>query len=199
MTSPNFPYPYPNNLHKYQTIQVEEGMVLILTFEDFDVQSSRATCDNDHLTIRDGTGEILMEKTCGDSIPSKIRSKTNSVHLIFVTDNFGTRKGWSLTWTKEPRPQDSPSPGAYFWDIYLKLSAVQNVKQILGIGCSLESRPQLENGKVLCEWDGRLPHGSICDLKCNTGFVLDYKDKDTATCLEPTWQMEGRCGEWNWF
>ena len=78
-------------------IEVEQGLILSLTFSAFDIHSS-GSC-NDHLTITDGDGTTLMEKSCGSSLPAAITTRTNIVKLVFSTDWTGTRTGWSLNWT----------------------------------------------------------------------------------------------------
>ena len=98
VTSPNYPDAYPNNLEKTETIQVEEGLIISLQFTAFDIES-HSTCRYDHLTITDGDGTPLMEKSCGSTIPADIRSTSNIVKLVFITDNTGRRTGWSVSWS----------------------------------------------------------------------------------------------------
>ena len=100
VTSPNYPGNYPSSLEKTETIQVEEGLILSLKFTAFDIEYD-STCRYDHLTITDGDGTTLMEKSCGSSLPSDIRSTSNIVKLVFITDGSirGTRTGWSVSWS----------------------------------------------------------------------------------------------------
>ena len=68
----------------------------------------------DHLTITDGDGTTLMERSCGSSsggdiligdqsmdstLPPDITSKSNIVKLVFSTDVWTTRTGWSVSWS----------------------------------------------------------------------------------------------------
>ena len=101
VTSPNYPNNYPYNLEKTETIKVEEGLVLSLQFTAFDIYkySWDSTCYYDQLTITDGDGTTLMEKSCGSSLPADIRSTSNIVKLVFSTDNVDTRTGWSVSWS----------------------------------------------------------------------------------------------------
>ena len=78
-------------------IEVEQGLILSLTFSAFDIHSS-GSC-NDHLTIMDGDGTTLMEKSCGSSLPANITSITSIVKLMFITNGYGTETGWALNWT----------------------------------------------------------------------------------------------------
>ena len=98
VTSPNYPNNYPNGLEKTDTIQVEEGLILSLQFTAFDIESD-PTCRYDHLTITDGDGTTLMEKSCGNSLPAAIRSRSNVVNLVFSTDGGATYSGWSVSWS----------------------------------------------------------------------------------------------------
>ena len=97
VSSPNYPDNYPNNLEKIETIQVEQGLILSLQFTAFDIEAD-STCDYDHLTITDGDGTTLMEKSCGTTLPADIRSSSNIVKLLLSTDHQFTRSGWSVSW-----------------------------------------------------------------------------------------------------
>ena len=98
VTSPNYPDNYPNSLLKTEWIEVEQGLILTLQFTAFDIES-HSSCNYDHLTITDGDGTTLMEKSCGNSLPADITSTSNIVKLVFKTDNAGTRSGWSVSWS----------------------------------------------------------------------------------------------------
>ena len=100
VSSPNYPdRDYPNNLKKTQTIQVKEGMVLMLDFTEFDIQShGDSSCDWDNLTITDGDGTMLLKESCGTEKPPQITSSTRTVNISFQTDETITRNGWSINW-----------------------------------------------------------------------------------------------------
>ena len=112
VTSPNYPDFYPNNLEKTETIQVEQGLILSIQFTAFNIEY-HPTCNYDHLTITDGDGTTLMEKSCGSSsygavliggesigssLPPAITSRSNLVNLVFRTDWSTVRTGWSVSW-----------------------------------------------------------------------------------------------------
>ena len=116
--SPNYPEQYPNLLKKTETIEVEPGLVLslhIITFEieSYMNQTNNLTCGFDYLTIIDGDGTTLMEKSCGYrydgsliigeqyvgySMPEYIRSRSNTVNLIFSTNGAIAWSGWRFEW-----------------------------------------------------------------------------------------------------
>jgi len=104
-TSPNHPGHYPNNFKKTEMIQVEQGMVVSLDFTAFNIEYHR-TCRYDHLTVMDGDGTTLMEKSCGTSLPANIRSRSNIVKLSFGTDGSVTKSGWSVRWTAVASGED---------------------------------------------------------------------------------------------
>ena len=93
-----------------------------LQFNAFDIQYY-PTCDYDHLTIMDGDGTTLMEKSCGSSwgtvviggesigssLPPAIRSRSNTINLVFTTDGGGTRTGWSISWRAVAGINQQPS------------------------------------------------------------------------------------------
>ena len=94
VSSPNYPGNYPNNLRKLDIIEVEEGLVVAIEFTAFDVEYP---C-NDYVTIKNGDGTTLMEKTCGSSLPAAVTSTSNIVEIYFHTDDSSSRSGWRLTW-----------------------------------------------------------------------------------------------------
>ena len=93
VTSPNYPCNYPNKLNKTTTITAKEGMVVELEFTAFNTESGRGT-----LTILDNDGSVLSQERSGDCLPPKMWSRTNVVHLQFVTSYYRTRTGWSANW-----------------------------------------------------------------------------------------------------
>ena len=113
VTSPNYPGNY-SDIWKTETIEVEEGLILSLHFTAFDIQSqsSNGRC-LDYLTITDGDGTTLMERSCGSSsvgdlvigdqsmgssLPPNVTSTSNIVKLVFSTNGLNTRSGWSVSW-----------------------------------------------------------------------------------------------------
>ena len=95
VSSPNYPGNYPHNLRKTEIIDVEEGLVVAIQFTAFDVYSYECY---DHVTIKNGDGTTLMEKTCGSSLPAAVTSSSNIVEIYFYTNWATTKSGWRLTW-----------------------------------------------------------------------------------------------------
>ena len=116
LTSPGFPDDYPSNAHTSDTIAVNSNQLILITFTHFNVEEGRQ-CRYDSLEIRDGNGEILLGRTCGNSLPSEITSVSSEVHITFRSDHGVEESGWELNWksvdtvTECPPPSSKPSPG----------------------------------------------------------------------------------------
>ena len=101
-----------------ETIKVKQGLILSLQFTAFDIEPAFQSPCNDHLTITNGDGTTLMEKSCGStllppyygvlvgnnvigtSLPANIISKSNVVKLLFITDQVDKgRSGWIVSWS----------------------------------------------------------------------------------------------------
>ena len=92
VTSPNYPCKYPYKLDQTETITAAEGMVVDLEFTVFETESDYK------LEIQDNDGTILLPARGGSDLPPPIRSRTNVVHLQFVTSKYRTDTGWSANW-----------------------------------------------------------------------------------------------------
>ena len=88
--------------------------MISLHFTAFNIVTSSFNCPSDHLTITDGDGTTLMQKSCGpDSdgnieiggqsigspMPPNITSRSNVVKLHFKTDYGYESTGWSVSWS----------------------------------------------------------------------------------------------------
>ena len=70
-----------------------------MQFTAFDVGYDwDSTCRYEYLTIKNGDGTTLMEKTCGSSLPAAVTSTSNIVEIYFHTDSGVYKSGWRLTW-----------------------------------------------------------------------------------------------------
>ena len=105
MTSPGFPKKYPKNLAKTETILVEEKLLISLQFAVFDIRSGgneNSQCE-DTLSIADGDGTLLMNKSCHILLPKAIISTSNIVNMVFSTDGYGAASGWKVGWSAVTR------------------------------------------------------------------------------------------------
>ena len=76
-----------------------DQLIISLQFNAFDVDISSSGRCWDHLTIVDGNGTTLMEKSCGSFLPAGITSTTNTVDLIFITSGVNSDPGWNVSWS----------------------------------------------------------------------------------------------------
>ena len=99
ITSPNYPDNYPNNQNSVTEMSVADGELVQITFTDFSLEDSRG-CIYDYVRIKDGNGEELLPRTCGDhkDIFAPILSKTKTAFLTFVSDHSEVRPGFRAEW-----------------------------------------------------------------------------------------------------
>jgi len=104
LTSPNFGVgDYPNDLDYKQTIKVETGKAIKIHFTDWNVEPSPGG-HVDYVTITEGDGSTLADIRPDDhgfalkDIPDEFVSKTDTVHVLFHTDESVGKSGWRLIW-----------------------------------------------------------------------------------------------------
>ncbi|NXG01683.1 CUBN protein, partial [Sakesphorus luctuosus] len=100
LTSPNYPSNYPVRTECIYTITVGINRQIVLNFTDFTLEGNKR-CTEDYVEIRqDGGYETSpsLGKYCGTDLPPVIISHGNKLWIKFVSDVFGTRKGFSAEW-----------------------------------------------------------------------------------------------------
>ncbi|XP_061204820.1 mannan-binding lectin serine protease 1 isoform X3 [Neopsephotus bourkii] len=104
VTSADFPSPYPKSSDCLYRIELEEGFFITLSFEDsFDVEDHpEVTCPYDYIKIKAGNREF--GPFCGEKSPGRIETQTNSVQILFHSDNSGENRGWKLSYTAIGNP-----------------------------------------------------------------------------------------------
>ena len=95
----------------------------------------------DTLTILDNDGTVLSQERSGDCLPPKMWSRTNVVHLRFVTDEYGTSTGWSANRT-------SVAPTGYHSNIKQMMVKVQKEENCSYFG-PLHFQLHLKGGKTV--------------------------------------------------
>uniref|UniRef100_A0AAY5EZW5 Mannan-binding lectin serine peptidase 1 n=1 Tax=Electrophorus electricus TaxID=8005 RepID=A0AAY5EZW5_ELEEL len=98
ITSSDFPKPYPKSSDCVYRIEVEEGFLVTLDFEDsFDIEDHpEVPCPYDYIKIE--AGARVFGPFCGDRPPDRIQTLSNSVSIRFHSDNSGENLGWKLTY-----------------------------------------------------------------------------------------------------
>ncbi|XP_013797015.2 cubilin [Apteryx mantelli] len=99
LTSPNYPSNYPVRTECIYGITVGINRQIVLRFTDFALEGNKR-CTEDYIEIRDGGYETSppLGKYCGADLPPVIISHGNKLWIKFVSDVFGTRKGFSAHW-----------------------------------------------------------------------------------------------------
>ncbi|XP_062489682.1 cubilin isoform X1 [Pezoporus occidentalis] len=99
LTSPNYPNNYPVQTECIYTITVEINRQIVLNFTDFTLEGNKR-CTQDYVEIRDGGYETSpsLGRYCSTDLPPLIISHSNKLWIKFVSDRFGTRRGFSAEW-----------------------------------------------------------------------------------------------------
>ena len=106
--SVNFPSHYLNNIDEEDTLEVDEGFVVDLTFEDFQLEKDNSTsgqCRFDFVEIFESNGKGIYAKLCGDDVKSgqKFQSEGNKMTIRFHSDRSVTEKGFKASWKGVPK------------------------------------------------------------------------------------------------
>lgn len=95
---------YSNNAHCEWTISAPTGRLVELTFTEFDVQWTEG-CSADYVQVHDDeAGSILLQRTCGSSVPSLVLSMSSTLRVVFHSDSSGTAGGFVATYRAVATP-----------------------------------------------------------------------------------------------
>merc|ERR1711934_236631 len=98
VTSPNYPFNYPNNVFSDEVeIGSPDGRGLELTFQDFVLEQSEG-CSFDFVQVLDKISGESSDKLCGSELPAPITS-TGNMTIIFHSDSSDRFRGFRATWT----------------------------------------------------------------------------------------------------
>ena len=104
ISSPNYPFNYPDNvLCEYILAVRGEDQRIRLTFNDgFDIEDS-PECREDYLHVGNNMNFINMKsltsyKFCGQKPPLEIVSRYNELWIIFKSNGYGLNSGFSLNY-----------------------------------------------------------------------------------------------------
>ncbi|KAK2505092.1 hypothetical protein MC885_001254 [Smutsia gigantea] len=95
---PDFPNPYPKSSECFYVIELEEGFMVSLQFEDiFDIEDHpEVPCPYDFIKIK--AGPNVLGPFCGERAPGPINTQSHSVQILFRSDNSGENRGWRLSY-----------------------------------------------------------------------------------------------------
>jgi len=99
ITSPNYPFKYPNNTSCKQYITGGSRSTIILKMQHFDLEASK-NCIRDSLKIYEGafSSKTLMSTRCGNDMTQYI-SKSNAVSLVFSSNSKVSLTGYRIRFT----------------------------------------------------------------------------------------------------
>lgn len=105
--SPEFPNIYPNQAECDWKIDLPLGYQIEWTFTNIDIEEhDDVKCPYDYVKINNGHD---LEKYCGKSVPGKIISRANMMHVFFVSDDSVGHTGFRATY--KAKPLDCGNPG----------------------------------------------------------------------------------------
>ncbi|XP_043926331.1 mannan-binding lectin serine protease 1 isoform X3 [Protopterus annectens] len=179
ISSPDFPNPYPKSSDCLYRIELEEGFVINLMFEDsFDIEDHpEVMCPYDYVKIKAGRKEF--GPICGDRSPRRIETGSYSVQILFHSDNSGENGGWRLSYDAVGTPCPVPQPPVN-GKIEPSLKQYSFKDQVL-ITCDtgynmIKDNLEIEKFQIVCQKDGSwssvMPTCRIVD--CQTPPILEH-------------------------
>ncbi|CAI9572888.1 unnamed protein product [Staurois parvus] len=208
ISSADYPNSYPKSSDCLYRIELEEGFVVNLQFDDsFDIEDHpEVSCPYDYLKIKAGKKEF--GPICGDKSPGRIETGSNSVQILFHSDGSGENGGWKLSYTvtgvacpelQEPvNGKIEPSQTKYTF----KDQAVITCNPGYQV---LRDNVEMESFQIECRkdgtWSNQVPRCQIVDCKLpkelENGFMTfttsenttTYQSSVTYSCREPYYTM----------
>ncbi|XP_072174323.1 cubilin-like [Diadema setosum] len=95
-SSPGYPNQYDHSRVCEWRITVQQGHLVTLYFDDFDVEDA-SSCSYDYVAVYNGLGDNapLLDTLCGVTTPNAISSSGNTMKVIFRTDGSVSGRGFS--------------------------------------------------------------------------------------------------------
>lgn len=109
ITTPYYNKEYPNKLDCAWSISLDvERKDLKLKFTAFDLEESK-NCTADYVEIRNGKNinAPLIAKYCGKTLPGTIEASTQSLYIVFHSDELAAFKGFKAQWSSTSKTQSS--------------------------------------------------------------------------------------------
>uniref|UniRef100_A0AAY5LBW9 Mannan-binding lectin serine peptidase 1 n=1 Tax=Esox lucius TaxID=8010 RepID=A0AAY5LBW9_ESOLU len=152
LSSSNFPNPYPKSSDCQYRIELEDGFLITLEFDDpFDIEDHPdVICPYDFVKIQAGTNEY--GPFCGDRSPGRIQTESNKVQMFFHSDNSGENIGWKMSYTsyapvKPLNGQLDPVQIQYSFKDHVLVSCEPGYRLI-------QDGEELEHFEIKCQKDG---------------------------------------------
>ncbi|KAG9493928.1 hypothetical protein GDO78_001672 [Eleutherodactylus coqui] len=208
ISSADFPSPYPKSSDCLYRIELEEGFVINLQFDDnFDIEDHPdVSCPYDYLKIKAGRKEY--GPICGVKSPGRIETESNSVQILFHSDNSGENGGWRLSYTvtgvscSDLRPPTNgkiePSQSEYTFKEQVVVTCNPGYRII-------KDSVEMESFQIECRkdgtWSNEVPRCQIVNChspkELENGYVTfstsenstTYQSTVTYLCQEPYYSM----------
>ncbi|XDC70359.1 hypothetical protein R6Z07F_001532 [Ovis aries] len=208
ITSPDFPSPYPKSSECLYTIELEEGFMISLQFEDiFDIEDHpEVSCPYDYIKIK--AGPKVLGPFCGEKAPEPINTQSHSIQILFRSDNSGENRGWRLSYraTGNECPKLQPP-------VHGKIEPLQTIysfKDQVLISCDtgykvLKDNVEMDTFQMEClkdgTWSNKMPTCKIADCgapaELENGVVTfstrnnltTYKSEIRYSCQRPYYKM----------
>ncbi|CAH2282322.1 cubilin [Pelobates cultripes] len=106
LRSPTYAFTnYHNNMNCTYSVTVQENTIIELRFNEFDLEAS-SSCMFDYVAVYDGPNSYsnLIGKFCGNVLPPVIRTSSNKMLLVFITDRGVTKRGWRASYRQTLGP-----------------------------------------------------------------------------------------------
>ncbi|XP_045759132.2 mannan-binding lectin serine protease 1 isoform X3 [Mirounga angustirostris] len=208
ITSPDFPNPYPKSSECFYTIELEEGFMVSLQFEDiFDIEDHpEVSCPYDYIKIK--AGPKVLGPFCGERAPEPINTQSHSVQILFRSDNSGENRGWRLSYRATGNECPEPEP-----PVHGKIEPLQTTysfKDQVLISCDagykvLKDNVEMDTFQIEClkdgTWSNRIPTCKIADCgapaELKHGLITfstrnnltTYKSEIQYSCQQPYYKM----------
>ncbi|XP_053306198.1 complement C1r subcomponent [Spea bombifrons] len=207
--SPGYPKPYPPDLNCNYSIRLEKGLLISLSFQGvFEIDDHpKALCPYDTLKVF-ADGKIL-KTFCGRQSPGSLKTRSNSVDVVFETDDSGDSKGWKLWYSSEAIQCPIPVPRDEF-TIISPMQKEYRMRDYIVVTCQtgyklMEGDVEQRGFTSLCQRDGTW-HRAIprCEIvRCKEPEILingeltyltapgslTYLSVITYTCNAPFYSM----------
>uniref|UniRef100_A0A8C5G185 Low-density lipoprotein receptor-related protein 12-like n=1 Tax=Gouania willdenowi TaxID=441366 RepID=A0A8C5G185_GOUWI len=96
VSSPGWPFQYPNTVNCSWTIRARPGDSITISFQDFDLQGSQR-CSSDWMSLTSYHGDDGL-RVCGSALPPPFISTNQHVWISFHSDDSLSGKGFRLSY-----------------------------------------------------------------------------------------------------
>ncbi|KAM7321853.1 hypothetical protein ACRRTK_018694 [Alexandromys fortis] len=208
ITSPDYPNPYPKSSECSYTIDLEEGFMVSLQFEDiFDIEDHpEVPCPYDYIKIK--AGPKVWGPFCGETSPEPISTQSHSVQILFRSDNSGENRGWRLSY--RAAGNECPKLQPPLFGKIEPSQAVYSFKDQALISCDtgykvLKDSEIMDTFQIEClkdgTWSNKIPTCKIVDCGIPAGLkhgmvtfstrnnLTTYKSEIRYSCQQPYYKM----------